>query len=168
MSDSLRRVGSITKTHGLKGALKVYPTTDEPDVLTTGAHAVIDAKPEAVEVTIESVSRFKNLYIIKFEEFGDINDVEIFKGCDLLMAAEALPELKEDEYLISDLVDMDVFDEDGEKIGSIREVMVTGANDVYVVETAEKDILLPAIRECILSVSVSERKMVVRVLPGLV
>lgn len=167
MTDQFLRVGAITKTHGLKGALKVYPTTDEPEVLSPGAAAFIDAKEGPVPVTVESVSKFKNLLIIKFKEFGDINDVELFKDRDLLMSMDVLPELKEDEYFISDLVDMGVFDEEDQKLGTIREVLQTGANDVYVVAAKDKDILIPAIHDCILTVNVPEKKMVVRLLPGL-
>ncbi len=168
MEEKFLRVGVITKTHGLQGAVKVYPTTDEPEVLCEGASAYIAQKGENIPVTIAASSRFKNLYILKFEEYTDINDVEIFKNCDLFMEKGALPELKENEYFVSDLIDMEVVDEDGRLLGKIREVLQTGANDVYVVATEEgKDILLPAIRDCILSVSVDEKRMTVHLLPGL-
>ena len=168
MEEKYLRVGVITKTHGLQGAVKVYPTTDEPEVLCAGAKARILLKDDAADVTIESVSRFKNLYIIKFEEYRDINDVEIFKGCDLMMRADALPQLKENEYFVSDLIDMEVVEEDGTRLGTVREVLQTGANDVYVVAGENQDILLPAIKDCILDISVEERRMTVHLLPGLV
>ncbi len=167
MEEQFLRVGVITKTHGLQGAVKVFPTTDEPEVIAAGASAFIVAKNEPVAVTVESVSRFKNQLIVKFKEYHDINDVEVFKSADLLMERAALPELGENEYFVSDLIDMEVSDEDGRVLGHIREVLQTGANDVYVVATEGKDILIPAIRDCILSVSVEEHKMAVHLLPGL-
>ncbi|MBQ7677775.1 MAG: 16S rRNA processing protein RimM [Lachnospiraceae bacterium] len=168
MDERYLRVGVLTKTHGLNGALKVFPTTDEPEVFAPGAAAQIAAKSGSIPVTIETVSRFKNQFIIRFKEFGDINDVEIFKGCDLMMDRQLLPELRENEFFVSDLVDMDVVEEDGRHLGTIREVLQTGANDVYVVATEGKDILIPAIRDCIRFVSVEDNKMTVHLLPGLV
>ncbi len=167
MDERYLRIGVITKTHGLQGAVKVFPTTDEPEVIRPGASAFIATKNDYMSVTMESVSRFKNQFIVKFKEFHDINDVEAFRNTDLLMEREALPELGEDEYFVSDLIDMEVREEDGGMLGHVREVLQTGANDVYVVATEGKDVLIPAIRECIRSVSVEEKKMVVRLLPGL-
>ena len=168
MTEEYLRIGTITKTHGLKGGLKVYPTTDDPDRFSAGQQCVLDTKNGRVPVTIRSASAFKKIFIVIFEEFSDINDVEIFKGCDLLVERDDTEALAEDEYYVDDLIGMTVADEDGYELGTLTEVMVTGANDVYVVKGAEKEILIPAIHDCILSVSVEEQRMQVHLLPGLV
>ena len=76
--------------------------------------------------------------------------------------------LKKDEYFIADLIGVEVFDEKDEKLGALEDVMQTGANDVYVIRLSDgKELLLPAIKECILSVDVEEKRMQVHVLDGL-
>lgn len=162
------RIGAITKTHGLKGGLKVYPTTDDPAKFAAGQACVLDAKSGKIPVTIKSASLFKKVFIVTFEEFSDINEVEVFKGCDLLVARDDDEELGDDEYYVDDLIGMTVTDEDGQELGTLTEVMVTGANDVYVVTGGQGEILIPAIHDCILSVSVEEKAMRVHLLPGLV
>ena len=91
-----------------------------------------------------------------------------YKGKDLLIPrGEAVP-LGENENFIADLIDMEVVTDEGETLGTLIDVMETGANDVYVVETSDgEEILLPAIRDCILDVNVEEKRMTVHVLEGL-
>ena len=81
---------------------------------------------------------------------------------------DAVP-LEEDEYYIGDLIGMEVFTEDGNKFGVLKDVMETGANDVYIVDTPEHgEILVPAIHDCILDVDIEEKKMKIHLLPGLI
>ena len=76
--------------------------------------------------------------------------------------------LGENENFIADLIDMEVVTDEGKALGTLIDVMETGANDVYVVETSDgEEILLPAIRDCILDVNVEEKRMTVHVLEGL-
>ena len=155
------RIGAITKTHGLKGGLKVFPTTDDPAKFSAGQEGLIDAKSGRIPVTIRSASMFKKLFIVTFEEYSDINEVEIFKGCDLLVERDGDEALGEDEYYVDDLIGMTVTDEDGQELGTLTE-------DVYVVQGGSGEILIPAIHDCIRSVSVEEKVMKVHLLPGLV
>lgn len=117
---------------------------------------------------IQRVKFFKNLAILKFQGIDNINDIEPYKGRDLWIPREEGLELEEDEYYIADLLDMEVYLEDGSKFGILKDVMETGANDVYVVQTAEgKEVLLPAIKDCILDVDVEQNKMTVHMMNGL-
>ena len=91
-----------------------------------------------------------------------------YKGKDLLIPREEAVPLGENENFIADLIDMEVVTDEGKALGTLIDVMETGANDVYVVETSEgEEILLPAIRDCILDVNVEEKRMTVHVLEGL-
>ncbi|MBR1628996.1 MAG: 16S rRNA processing protein RimM [Lachnospiraceae bacterium] len=165
--EGMRRVGVITKTHGLKGGVKVYPTTDDPGRLSPGRVVWLDAKSGPISATIKSVSPFKKIFIITFEEFSDINEIEPFKGVDLLMENEP-DALAEGEYYVDDLIGLSVQDEEGRELGTLSEVMVTGDNDVYIVKSNDAEILIPAIKDCILEVSPEEGRMKVHLLPGLV
>ena len=111
---------------------------------------------------------FKNLVILKFEGIDNINDVISYKGMDLLIPREEGVELDEDEYYIADLIGMEVYLEDGALYGTLKDVMETGANDVYIVKKkGGGEILLPAIHECILDVNPEEGKMTVHLMKGL-
>ena len=112
---------------------------------------------------------FKQFVIVKFKGIDDINDIEKYKGKSLFVARENAVELEEDEYYIADLIGMDVVLEDGSKFGTLKDVMETGANDVYVVEdTKGAEVLLPAIKECILDVDVEKNVMTIHLMKGLI
>lgn len=162
------RVGVIASTHGLKGEVKVFPTTDEPERFRKLKKVFLDTGKEYMPLKIRNVKFFKNQVILKFEEFQDINEVEKYRGKDLLIDREQAIPLAENENFIVDLIDMDVYDEKEQRLGTLTDVLQTGANDVYVVETDEgKEILLPAIPSCILDVDVDAAKMTVKIPEGL-
>mgnify|MGYP000966516253 CR=1 FL=1 len=93
----------------------------------------------------------------------------MYKGRDLWIPREEAQELGEDEYYVADLIGMDVLLENGEKFGVLRDVMETGANDVYVIDTDEHgEVLVPAIRECILDVDIENQKMKIHLMDGLI
>ena len=167
--EDLLRVGVIANTHGIKGEVKVFPTTDDPQRFKVLKQAIIDNGREKVDVEIQSVRFFKNMVIVKFKGIDNINDVEKYKGKDLLVTRENAVPLEEDEYYIADLIDLDVFDEDGNKLGVVYDVLQTGANDVYVVknESTGKEVLLPGIDECILDINLEEKKILVHIMEGL-
>lgn len=162
------RVGVITSTHGIRGEVKVFPTTDDPNRFKKLKHVILDTKKEPLTLEIESVKFFKNQVILKFKGFDNINEIEKYKQCDLLISREDAVPLGEDENFIADLIDMTVETDKGEILGTLVDVMETGANDVYVVEMeGGKEVLLPAIKDCILDVNVEEKRMRVHVLEGL-
>ncbi len=162
------RVGVISSTHGLKGEVKVFPTTDEPERFYELEEVLLDTGRERLTLEITSVRFFKNQVILKFRQFNDINEIEKYKGCDLLVTREQAVPLEDNENFIVDLIGMQVVSDSGEVLGTLTDVLQTGANDVYVVETAQKkEILLPAIPSCILEVDVEEAVMKVHILEGL-
>ncbi len=130
---------------------------------------ILDTGNEYITLNVQSVKYFKNMVIMKFKGIDNINDIEKYKGKDLLVTRENAVPLEENEYFIADLIDMEVFNEDGEKLGIIFDVMQTGANDVYVIKLDEngKELLLPNIDECILDVNIEDKIMKVHVLEGL-
>lgn len=165
--DDLLQVGVITTTHGLKGEVKVFPTTDEKERFQELKQVILDTGKEKLDLEIENVRYFKNLVILKFKGINDINDVEPYRKKSLYVTRENAVELKENEYFIADLVGLSVFEEDGEELGELYDVLQTGANDVYCVKKDGREILIPAIRECIRNVDIAAGKMTVHLLPGL-
>lgn len=163
------KVGVITTTHGVRGEVKVYPTTDDARRFEELEEVFLDTGRERKVLKIDGVRYFKNLVILKFEGFDNINDIEKYKGCDLLVDRAHAQPLGENEYYIADLIGIKVYTEDGKEFGTIKDVLQTGANDVYCISSREHgEVLLPAIRQCILSVDVERQIMTVRLLDGLI
>lgn len=168
MEDMLQ-VGAITQTHGIRGEVKVFPTTDDPKRFRKLKKVMLDTGKGLRELEIESVKFFKQFVILKFVGIDNINDIEMYKKCPLLVTRENAVRLKKDEYFIADLIGVEVFEEDGSKMGELKDVITTGANDVYVVDGMKYgEVLIPAIKECILDVNMEEKTMKVHLLPGLV
>ena len=167
MEDMLR-VGVIASTHGVKGEVKVFPTTDDAARFKQLKEVLLDTGKERLPLTIEHVKFFKNMVILKFKGYDSINDIEKYKSKDLLIFRENAVELGPDEYFITDLIGLEVMTDQGETLGVMKDVLETGANDVYVVELESgKELLVPAIGECILDVNLEERTMKIHLLEGL-
>ena len=166
--EQLLRVGVISSTHGVRGEVKVYPTTDDVNRFKKLKKVVLDTGREYMDLEISGVKFFKNQVILKFKGIDNINDIEKYKGKDLLVHREDAVALEENENYVADLIDLKVVTDEGQVLGYLTEVMETGANEVYVVETEDgKELLLPAIRDCILDVDLDEEVITVHILPGL-
>ena len=166
--EDLLKVGVITTTHGVRGEVKVFPTTDDAERFLELEYVLLDTGRELRRLDIKTVRFFKNLVILKFDGIDNINDIEKYKGKDLWIPREEAQELGEDEYYIADLQGLNVVLEDGTEFGTLRDVMETGANDVYIIDSNEHgEVLLPAIKECILDVDLEKNTMTVHLMKGL-
>lgn len=167
MEDMLR-VGVISSTHGVRGEVKVFPTTDDPARFEDLKTVFLDTGREMLELEITGVKFFKNMVILKFKGYDNINDIEKYRGKDLWITREQAVPLGEDENFVGDLIGLQVVTDEGETLGTMKDVMFTGANDVYVVEREDKkELLLPAIKDCILDVDLENGVMTVHMLDGL-
>ena len=166
--ENLLQVGAITSTHGIRGEVKVFPTTDDVNRFKKLKEVVLDTGKEQITLQIQGVKFFKQFVILKFKGIDNINDIEKYKGKSLFVTRENAVKLEKDEYFIADILGSTVEDEDGNILGTLKDVIVTGANDVYVVENeVGKELLFPAIKECVLNVDVEQSKITVHIMPGL-
>lgn len=166
--EDLLQVGVITTTHGLRGEVKVFPTTDDASRFKKLKQVILDDGKEKRELEVASVRFFKNLVILKFKGIDDINDVEKYRKAGLYVTRENAVELKENEYFIADLIGLSAVSDEGEELGVITDVLTTGANDVYIIgQSGKPDLLVPAIMDCIKNVDLEEKKMLIHLLPGL-
>ena len=166
--EQLLQVGVISSTHGVRGEVKVFPTTDDPQRFKSLKNVILDTGKEQIPLEIQGVKFFKQFVILKFKGIDNINDIEMYKGRDLWVPREEAQELDEDEYYIADLIGMDVITDEGEE-GKLVDVIETGANEVYVVEFDKYgEVLIPAIHDCILDVDIEAMSMKVHLLEGLV
>lgn len=166
--EDLLKVGVITSTHGIRGEVKVFPTTDDAKRFKKLKNVILDNGKEKIDMEIATVRFFKNMVILKFKGIDDINDVEKYKKAELYVTRENAVPLKKDEYFIADLIGVEVTSDEGEALGVIDDVLQTGANDVYVIKkTGCQDLLVPAIKACIKEVDIENQKMIVHLLAGL-
>ncbi len=177
--EDLLQVGAIATTHGVRGEVKVFPMTDDVNRFKKLKKVLLDTGKDYLELEISQVKFFKNMVILKFQGIDNINDVEKYKGKALFVTREHAVKCEKDEYFIADLIGIEVRTEEGKLLGELAEVLQTGANDVYVVKISgespyldrvpgkEKELLLPAIRECVLGVDMQERNMKVHLMAGL-
>lgn len=163
------QIGVITSPHGVKGEVKVFPTTDDSKRFKNLKTVILDTGKEEKLLTVEGVKFFKKFVILKFKEINSMNDAETYRRMKLLVPREQAVPLEKDEYYVADLIDLKVVLEDGSEYGILKDVLETGANDVYVIELPEgKEVLLPAIKECVLNISMGERTMMIHLMKGLV
>ena len=167
--EQMLQVGVISNTHGIRGEVKVFPTTDDPNRFKKLKEVILDTGREQKLLEIETVKFFKQFVILKFKGIDSINDIEKYKGKSLLVDREHAVKLKKDEYFIADMIGMRVVTEAGQAFGTLKEVIETGANDVYIIDTKEHgEVLVPAIKQCILDVDIENSTMCIHLLEGLV
>ena len=160
------QVGAISSTHGLKGEVYIYLTSDDPYRFDNLKEVLMDTGSSIRPLSIEYVKYFKGRPIVKFKGLDSIEDVQKLRGCPLVVKREDALPLAEGEYFIGDLIGCTVYLEDGTLLGELTDVLKTGANDVYVVrKPGGRDILIPVIPECVLEKDPEHLRIVVHLLP---
>jgi len=166
--EDILQVGVIASTHGIKGEVKIFPTTDDAKRFNSLKEVILDTGKEKKTLSIEGVKYFKQFVILKFKGIDTINDIEIFKGKSLFVTRDQAVPLEEDEYFVADLIGFEVLEEATGLHGTLQDVLETGANDVYIIKLSDnRELLLPAIKQCVLNINMEERKMKIHILEGL-
>ena len=161
------RIGVITSTHGLKGEVKVFPTTDDVNRFKKLKKCILRTPKGDIEVEKNSCKFFKNMVILSFKEFKDINEIEKYKNCELYVSRDNAMPLDEDEFYIADVIGMEVW-EDDKKLGELDDVIQTGANDVFSVKLLDgKELLIPVIQQCVLDIDYEARRVNVKLMKGM-
>ena len=166
--NQMLRVGAVIKPHGIRGENKVWPTTDDPYRFDELSEIILVKGSSEKRIGISSVKHFKNIVILGLSGIDTVESAEALRGADLYVDREHAAPLSEGEYYIGDIIGMEVQDEEAHHLGTISDVIDTAANDVYVVKLAgRRDLLIPAIKQCIVNVDVENNLMTVRLLDGL-
>lgn len=169
MAEEMINVGEITGAHGIKGQVKVEALTDFPEERFAPGSELYSAKLGRT-VRVISAGVHKGLYLLGLEGVGDRDLAQSLLHTCLQVPKSSLPALPEGEYYHFQLIGLQVYE--GEKLlGELTEVMQTGANDVYVIAAPAgqkpAEILLPALKSCILGVDLAAGKMTVKIPEGL-
>lgn len=165
MKKEYLEAGKIVNTHGIKGEVKIMPYTDVPEILAEFDRLFIGR--EKSEIIIERARVAKNMVIAKIHGVDTPEQAEKLRNSVLYMHRDDL-ELDEDTYFIQDLIGVEVRDcETGEVYGKIADIMQTGANDVYVIKGNNREYLVPAIADVVMSTDIDRNEMIIKVLDGL-
>jgi 16S rRNA processing protein RimM len=167
--EDLLQVGVITKPHGVHGEVKVFPMTDDVRRFKKLKRTILDTGNGHIELECESAKFFKQFVILKFKGYDSIESIEKYCRRGLFVTRSDAVKLGKDEYFIADLIGVEAVDEVMGVRGKITDVIQTGANDVYVINLDDgRELLLPAIKDCILDVDIDSRSMKIHVLEGLI
>lgn len=161
-------IGYITSTHGVHGEVKVFPATDDVKRFKKLKEVTVHTRSGDRLLHIRSVKFFKKFVILGFEEFDNVDDVYALKQASLTVDREHAVSLKKDEYFIADLIGLKCITDEDKELGVIKDVLQTGANDVYVIAAGEKEILIPAIKDCVKEIDVESGIIKVHLLEGLI
>ncbi|MDZ5711697.1 ribosome maturation factor RimM [Jeotgalibacillus haloalkalitolerans] len=163
-------VGKIVNTHGIKGEVRVISSTDFPEERYKKGNKLylFQSGKDPLELSVSGYRRHKNFDLLTFEGYDNVNLVEPFRDAQLKVSADQQNELGEDEYYYHEIIGCEVFSEEGERIGSITEILSPGANDVWVIKPdTGKDVLIPYIESVVKEVNVTEKKVIIHKMEGL-
>ena len=162
------KIGIITGSHGVHGEMKVYPTTDDPRRFKHLKSVFLQTKKERLCFEVESSRVAPDRVLLKLKGIDTPEEAVKYRQSELLVDRDHAVRLSKDEYFIADLIGLKVLNEDGSDLGTLMDVIVTGANDVYQIKLNDgRELLLPAIKECILDVNVEEDYIKIHILDGL-
>lgn len=161
MTDAkLIAIGKAVAPHGVRGDVRVIPLTDFPDRFLTMKNVKLE---DGRVLGVESAKFHKQFVLLKFRGLDDRNAVENLRGKLLMVDREDLVKLPEGHYYIFDIVGLKVYDEAGACLGTVADVLATGANDVYIAEQEGKPpLLIPALKDVVLAIDVPGGRMTVR------
>lgn len=170
MNNNLISIAKVLNFHGIKGEAKLGFSKGREKQIEALKKVFVKKNNDYKELNVSSVRFHKQFAIVKFKEFQTVNDVEEFKGCDLYLTREEVEDnLESDEYLISDLIGMDVYDEDGSCIGTISAIGENLANDLLSVKDGNgKEHLVPFVKAIVPVVDLKGRKVVLNNIEGLI
>ena len=162
------QVGQIAGTHALKGEVRVFPQTSDRERFTKGLELFYESvRGEVRLLTVEASRQNGKFVLLKFRGLDSINDVERFRGGKLYVDRKDAIPLNEGEYFVADLIGLDVYLEDNTLLGKLCDVLETGANDVYAVRMADRELLIPAIPDCVREINLREKRVTVHLLDGM-
>jgi 16S rRNA processing protein RimM len=172
MTEKWFNVGKIVNTHGVKGEVRVLSTTDFPEERYQKGNVLYlfqSEQKEPVEVKIKTHRFHKTFDLLTFEGHASINDVEKYKNSLIKVPESQLTDLDEGEYYFHEIIGCTVLTDAGEEIGTIKEILETGANDVWIVKRKnKKDALIPFIDDVVKEIDIEEKRIVISLMEGLI
>lgn len=152
-------IGKIVAPHGVRGDIRILPSTEKPEQFLDLDYLLLK---DGRKLHIQSARFHKRMVLVTTKELTTMNEAELLRDQEVLIKAEDLPELDEGQFYVADLIGIPVYDEEGNQIGTFKDALSTGSNDVYVIAVpGAKDILLPALKIYVKEINIAEKRIVV-------
>lgn len=161
-------IGQIINVHGFMGEVKVYPLTDDMSRFKKLKEVYIEENGRLIKYEVLGVKFLSNTLAVKLKGIDTEEAANRLRNLYIKVDRKAAVKLPKDTYFICDLISLEVYDEEGLLLGTVRDVMQTGSNDVYIVQTTGKDILIPALKDVVKEIDINNRKIVVKLPEGLI
>ena len=153
-------IGKIVAPHGVRGDIRILPLTEKPDLFLDLEYLLLEG---GKKLTVKNARFQKRMILVTTKEVTSMNEAELLRDKNIYIKAEDLPELEEDEFYVADLVGIPVYDLEGKQIGTFKDSLSTGSNDVYIIAVpGAKDILVPALKEYFKEINLAEKRIVVK------
>jgi len=165
--DNHLAIGKVLKAWGIKGKVKIFSYAESPETFQGLSTLYVHEKGKTISLELEDVTEHKKGVLLKFKGRNTIEEVEDLTGRTLYMDKRDLPPTENGEYYWFQLIGMTVETDSGKLLGTIKNIMNTGSNDVYVVQQKGRELLIPALQEIILEVDVDRQRMVISPMEGL-
>ena len=162
-----RLIGRVLRPHGVRGELRVEVFAEEMALFDQEVLYLGPRLNRLQEYAVEGLRAHQGKVLLTLADVDGREAADAFRGWEVYVAREDVPPLEEGEFFLYELIGMTVVTEEGETLGTVTDTLRTGANDVFVVSTAESEVLIPDVPDVVLAVKRAEREIVVRLLEGL-
>lgn len=153
-------IGKIVAPHGVRGDIRIMPLTDRPEQFLNLSYLLLE---DGRQLTVKAARFHKRMVLVSTKEITTMNDAELLRDKKILIRAEDLPPLEEGCFYVADLIGLPVFDEEGKQLGTFKDSITTGSNDVYIIAVpGGKDLLIPALKIYVREINLQEKRIVVK------
>lgn len=153
-------IGKIVAPHGVRGDIRIMPLTDRPEQFLNLSYLLLE---DGRQLTVKAARFHKRMVLVSTKEITTMNDAELLRDKKILIRAEDLPPLEEGRFYVADLIGLPVFDEEGKQLGTFKDSITAGSNDVYIVAVpGGKDLLIPALKIYVQEINLQEKRIVVK------
>ncbi len=161
-------MGKVVRPHGIEGALRIksYAQSEE-SFLSAGTVSLRSSSGDIREYAVSSVRPHKNILLMKLEGLNTLEEAEKYRGAAILIKRHSLPRAEEEEYFWHELIGLEVYLSEGEYVGTIRHILPTGSNDIYVVQEGKKEVLIPAVHDVVREIDLTNNRMIISEVEGL-
>jgi 16S rRNA processing protein RimM len=167
-SENLLLIGKVIRPHGLEGLLRIWSYAQSAESFLNAGTVFIKSKQQGIlEYKISSLKPHKNAFLMKLEGLNSLEDVEGYRGSEIFIRKASLRSKGEEEYFWFELIGLEVYLDSGRYIGTLKDILSTGSNDIYVVKDGEAEFLIPAIHEVIKKIDLNNKRIIITEIEGL-
>lgn len=167
-TDDLLLVGKVARPHGIDGWLRILSFAQSGETFLRSGTVFIGAGPgETRSYVVSSIKPHKNVFLLKLKGVDSFEEAEKHRGAAIFVKKETLPPKTEDEYYWYELIGLRVHLNTGQDLGTIRQIIPTGSNDVYVVRKGNREYLVPATHDVVKDIDLSQKRMIIEEKEGL-